>query len=216
MPGRLITLEGLDGVGKSTQAAMLQAYCEQRGWATQVFREPGGTPLGEELRRLLKSGAAASPGAELLLFAAARAELLHELVRPALASGNCVILDRYTDSTLAYQGALQVFPEAGLEAVTSLATGGLQPDLTLLLDIDAEIALQRRSSAGTQAEAGPGHAGGLDAIEQRNLEYFERVRTRYLKLQQSEAQRIILIDARLDISQVAEAIKAAVEKKWPI
>ncbi|MCC7479250.1 dTMP kinase [bacterium] len=213
MTGRLITLEGLDGVGKSTQAALLRDYCEGRGWQPLLLREPGGTALGEELRRLLKSGQAHSHSAELLLFGAARAELLHELVRPALADGRCVILDRFSDSTLAYQGALNYFDEQALVAVARLAAGGLVPDLTLLLDLEESAALQRRSAANSAAAGSP---EGLDAIEQRNLIYFQRVRQRYLALWQQEPQRIVKIDAGQDIDAMAQQIRAALEAKWPI
>lgn len=225
MPGRLITFEGLDGTGKSTQAALLAEYCLGRGWDAVVYREPGETALGEELRRLLKSGAAHSPAAELFLFAAARSELLSELARPALNAGMVVILDRFTESTLAYQGALQVFPEEVLAGVASLAADGLVPDLTVLLDIDPAAALERRESANRMSPAGmaehaapgAGAAGeGLDAIEQRNLEYFTRVRDRYIALQAREPQRIVRIDARLGILEVASEIRAAMEAKWPI
>jgi dTMP kinase len=221
--GRLISLEGLDGVGKTTQALLLRDYCLSRGWETEIYREPGGTSLGEELRRLLKSGLAASPGAELFLFGAARSELLYERVEPALAAGRTVILDRFTDSLLAYQGALGVFPEEQLQMVARLAARGLSPDLTIWLDLPADQALKRRSAANLAlalSDVGsPGEVGentGLDAFEQRDLAYFTAVRERYKSFAAAEPQRIHRIDAAQGVDATAAAVRASINKLWPI
>lgn len=226
MRGRLITLEGIDGVGKTTHVSLLQDYLRGHGLDVRAFRDPGSTALGEQLRLLIKGGVMESPLAELLLFAAARAELVITRVRPALASGGVVLLDRFTDSTLAYQGALMRIPEQSLEAVCTAAADGLKPDLTLWLDLDPCLALERRYPLA-QALFGdvqcPGGAaaqiGGGDAIEQRDTGYFMRVRERYLALSQREPARMLRIDAgghKDDTARLVREAVAAKLKEWKI
>jgi len=220
MTGRLITLEGIDGVGKTTHLSLLQDFLRGYGVSVRAFRDPGSTALGEQLRLLIKGGVMESPLAELLLFAAARAELVTTRIRPVLAAGGMVLLDRFTDSTLAYQGALLRIPEPALQAVCEAAADGLKPDLTLWLDLDPELALQRRyplaqalfgdapKLAGNNAQI-----GGGDAIEQRDTGYYRRVRERYLALCRREPARIVCIDASGSKEETARLVRVAVAEK---
>jgi dTMP kinase len=226
MPGRLITLEGIDGVGKTTHLSLLQDLLRGHGLNVRAFRDPGSTALGEQQRLLIKGGVMESPLAELLLFAAARAELVTTRVRPALAAGGVVLLDRFTDSTLAYQGALMRIPEPALKAVCGAAADGLKPDLTLWLDLDPCLALQRRyplaqalfGDAPCPPSAGA-QVGGGDAIEQRDTGYYTRVRERYLALSEGEPERIVRIDACGPKDETARLVRDAVAvklKEWRI
>jgi dTMP kinase len=208
---RLITLEGIDGVGKTTHVARLVAYLAGKGLAVATYREPGATPLGEELRQLLKRGVVLSAAAEMLMFATARAELVASRVKPDLAGGTWVVLDRFTESTLAYQGALDQIPEDVLRAVCRAAAGGLVPDLTLWLDIEPEAAVSRRYPL-EQALNGM-EVRNPDAIEQRSLEYFTRVRERYAAFWRDDPQRILRIDAGGSIEEIAALIREAVDTR---
>jgi dTMP kinase len=223
MQGRLITLEGIDGVGKTTHLSLLQDFLRGHGLSVRSFRDPGSTALGEQLRLLIKGGVMESPLAELLLFAAARAELVTTRVRPALAAGGIVLLDRFTDSTLAYQGALMRIPEPALAAVCAAAADGLSPDLTLWLDLDPSLALRRRYPLAQalfgDAPGAAGQVGGGDAIEQRDTRYYTRVRERYLALSELEPERIVRIDAGGLKDDTARLVSGAVTEKlkeWKI
>jgi dTMP kinase len=206
MRGKLITLEGIDGAGKTTHARLLAEWLQQRGEPVLCLREPGGTELGEALRALLKQGTAKSAHAELLLFAAARAELVELRLRPELAAGRTVLLDRFTDSTLTYQGALGLIDEESLQAVCRVASGGLVPDMTIWLDISPSTAFGRFCSEPQLAEA------GRDTIEKRGLEYFNVVRARYQQIAEAEPERVWRIDADDEIDVVQQQLRAAVEK----
>ncbi len=165
--GRLIVLEGVDGVGKTTQAALLAQELERNGAPVTQVREPGGTPLGEHLREYLKSGEPLSREAELLLFAAARVQLVSEVIRPALKQGRTVVADRFAPSTLAYQGdGLGIHPK-DVKDVNALALDGLRPDLCLLLDLDPERALARIPERDRR-------------FESRSMRFHRRVRRSYL------------------------------------
>ena len=149
MPGRFVTFEGGEGTGKSTQLARLETRLRAEGADPLVTREPGGTPFAEHVRALLLDLALAPvPAAEALLMEAARADLVANVIRPALASGRLVLCDRFDDSTLAYQGAGRGLDPAWLAALNAGATGGLKPDLTFLFDLDPQIGLERRARAG--------------------------------------------------------------------
>jgi dTMP kinase len=161
--GRLLTIEGIDGVGKTTHAALVADYLREHGLLVRTFREPGGTELGERLRHLIKDGAARSPLAELLLFAASRAELVANVLKPALQENCFIVLDRFTDSTFAYQGALKQIPEDILDAICRAAADGLVPDLTFWLDLDPADALNRRYPLA-QALVNGGSAPGTRAL----------------------------------------------------
>jgi len=210
--GRLITFEGIDGVGKTTHAQRALVYLADAGCRTSHYREPGGTPLGEELRRLIKEGSAATPIAELMLFTAARAELVAQRLKPDLAEGKIVVLDRFTDSTLAYQGAFEEISDSVLVATCLAAAGGLYPDLTFWLDISPEEAVSRRFPllAGDYPTLPQPVA---DAIEQRDQQYYQRVRERYYSIYQSDTQRVVQIDASGDPEQTFGKICEVLEER---
>ncbi len=212
MRGRLITFEGIDGVGKTTHAQRVLAFLAEAGHPTAHYREPGGTPLGEELRRLIKDGTATTPIAELMLFTAARAELVEQRLKPDLAEGKLVVLDRFTDSTLAYQGAFEEISDSVLVSTCLAAAGGLYPDLTFWLDITPEEAVSRRYpllSANSEQLPQP----VADAIEKRDLNYYQRVRERYYSIHQSDTERVIRVDAAGDLEQTAELILTALAER---
>lgn len=198
--GLLITLEGGEGAGKSTQIARLAERARARGVEVLTCREPGGTPLGERLREALFGlDAAPSALAELLTFSAARAELVATVMRPAIERGALVLCDRFTDSTLAYQGYGRGLDLATIEAVNAAATGGLAPDLTLLLDLDPAAGRAR------------GAEGGTDYLEREALAFHERVRAGFQALAAREPGRWRVIDAWGDIDAVTAAAWAPVE-----
>lgn len=197
--GLFLTFEGGEGAGKSTQIRRLAAALEAEGHRVVVTREPGGTPLAEAIRGLIL-GAAASGDAmtEALLFAAARREHIRALIEPALAAGAIVLCDRFADSTRAYQGGR--LPAAALEATIGLATGGLAPDLTLLLDLPPETGLARARGRG----------GVADTFERADLTFHAEVRARFLALAGAEPGRIAVIDASAAADAVAGAIRHVV------
>ena len=201
---RLVSFEGLDGVGKTTLAQLLVSKLHSLEMDVATYREPGGTPLGERLRELLQAGLAYSALSELMLFNAARAELVETRIKPDLTAGKLVILDRFTDSTLAYQGALGV-PQVLLEQACALGSGGLVPALTLWLDLEPRAALARRYPLGGMSDGAT--VQPLDAIEQRDLQYFTRVRAAYVALAAAAPERIVRIDA----SQPCSAVEAEIE-----
>ena len=200
--GLFITLEGGEGAGKSTSLAFVREFLEQAGRRVVVTREPGGTPLGEEIRELLLHGREnMDVDTELLLMFAARAEHLARVIRPALAGGVCVVCDRFTDATYAYQGGGRGVPEARIRVLEDWVQQGLRPDLTLLLDIPVEQGLGRA-----------GQRSVPDRFEREKIDFFERVRNRYLAAAASEPQRIRVIDAACDISQVQAQLRNALEE----
>jgi dTMP kinase len=209
MTGKLITLEGPEGGGKSTQAAALAEALRGRGFEVLLSREPGGTPTGEIVRKLIQhnlSGEALAGAAEVLLFCASRAQLCANVIRPALERGVWVVLDRFTDSTLAYQGYGRGFDVGALRLVNDFATGGLVPDLTLLIDIPAAEGLARAA-----ARAG----GAKDTIEREPLAFHERLRAGYLAVAESAPCRIAVIDGSKTAAEVAEAVGAVVGMRFP-
>jgi dTMP kinase len=194
-----ITFEGPEGSGKSENARHLGAWLANRGFSVTSTREPGGTALGERVRALvLDPVRAPSALASLLLFSASRAELVHQVIQPALAAGRVVICDRYTDSTLAYQGYGDGLPLDDIRTANRLATGGLTPDLTYLLDVSVEVGLRRR--------AGAGDWNGIDA---RESAFHQRVREGFLALARAEPVRFRVIDASMCLDQVQDALLAA-------
>ena len=192
----LITFEGIDGSGKSTQARLLYEHAGPQGWDPVLVREPGGTELSERVRALLLDPASrVAPRAELLLFAAARAQLVHEVVRPAVAAGRLVIADRFYDSTTAYQGGGRGIAEpAWLRSFHAFVTGGLRPRRTFLVDLDPEAAAARRE--GTDR----------DRMEAADAAFFERVRDAYLRLAAAEPARVVVLDG----THPVEALRAEV------
>ncbi len=199
MPPRFITFEGLDGCGKSTQleraAARLQAY----GRPHLVTHEPGGTPLGERLRAaFLDPDRASLDGVvEALVVFASRRQHLLEVIEPALARGLDVLCDRFTDSTMAYQGAGRGVPRAVLESLDDIATGGRRPDLTLLFDLPVDTA--RARSIGDVRLA----AGEADRLDRESVVFYRRVRQGYLDIARREPDRVRLIDASGDVETIA-------------
>ena len=189
MRGKFITFEGIDGSGKSTQVRMLANELRVRGFQVLPTCEPGGTPLGRRLREaFLETEENVAPLAELLLFAADRAQHVNFLVKPALEEGKIVISDRFADATFAYQGAGRGFPDSTVNQVIELATSGLKPDLTLFFDLPIEKALARtarRNDAGEQK----------NRLDKETAEFYARVRAGYLKIAADEPERFRVVNA---------------------
>lgn len=196
-----ITLEGPEGSGKTSQIIPLADFLRQQGFDVLTTREPGGTPIGDQIRSVLHDlgNTAMHPRTETLLFQAARAQLVEQVIRPHLEGGGIVISDRYADSTLAYQGYGHGLPLEQVRALIGFATGTLKPDLTLLLDVDVELGLKRRAKGGEWNR--------LDAYA---LDFHRRVRRGYHCLAQAEPNRWILIDAAQPAERVQEALRQAV------
>ncbi len=200
--GLFITLEGGEGAGKSTSLAFVRDFLEQADKRVVVTREPGGTPLGEKIRELLLHAREnMDADTELLLMFAARAEHLVRVIRPALADGAGVVCARFTDATYAYQGGGRGVPEARIRILEDWVQQGLRPDLTLLLDIPVEQGLARA-----------GQRSAPDRFEREKIDFFERVRNRYLAAASSEPRRIRVIDAACDISLVQAQLRNALEE----
>jgi len=189
LKGRFITLEGIDGSGKSTQMGMLAATVRERAYDVVTTCEPGGTPLGVALRAaFLETTETVAPMAELLSFAADRAQHVEQLIRPSLAAGKIVISDRYADATFAYQGAGRGFSEDKVKQVIELATDGLRPDLTLFFDIPVETAIVR------MAGRDEGHTK-RNRMDDETAEFYSRVRDAYLGIAEREPGRFKVVDA---------------------
>jgi dTMP kinase len=199
--GRFITLEGIEGAGKSTLAGYILQWLQARGVRAVLTREPGGTPLAERVRELVLKPAdeALPPAAELLLMFAARSIHVANLIRPALARGDWVICDRFSDATRAYQGAGRGLDRSGIESLATLVHADLQPDLTLLLDLPVAVGLAR-------AEARRGPADRFDA---ERGPFFERVRAAYLELARADARRFCVVDAGRELPAVQTSVGAA-------
>lgn len=201
--GRLISLEGGEGCGKSTQVRLLAGRVQSLGRAVLTVREPGGTPLGERIRDLLKqdpAGRGMAAETELLLMNASRAELVRRVIRPALDAGTVVIADRFFDSTVAYQGSGRGLDPARVAAVVDVAVGGTRPDLTLWLRVprgEAEGRLKSRSADGDVAE---------DRFEQESREFFDRVDSAYEALSGSEPERFVPVDGTGTPAEVSDRI----------
>ena len=203
-PGLFITIEGGEGSGKSTQIKLLQRRLQRRRVAVTVVREPGGTPLGDRLRRLLKfSDIPLSPEAELLLFNASRVQLVTDVIRPALDRGEVVLCDRFADSTVAYQGYGRSIPLEQVEAVNDAATGGLKPHLTIFLDMPPEDGLGRQTTTGDRFDRG--------AVTRDVIGFHKRVHGGYLALARGEPKRWLVIDARLPRREVSRLVWQRVE-----
>ena len=200
MAAVFITFEGGEGSGKSTQSELLARALTASGRRVLRLREPGGTELGESLRELLlHRRAGMSPEAELLLFLAARAELVRAVIRPALDDGVIVICDRFADSTFAYQGYGRGLDLDRLRALNDWATGGLVPDLTVLLDLPTDEGLQRKHTE-------------TDVFQREDIEFHQRVREGYLALAKAESQRWLVMDGTADITEIAALIKSTVDR----
>lgn len=206
MKGKFITVEGVEGVGKSTNIAVLEEMLCDNGVEYLRTREPGGTALGERIRALLLDNDGENPAslAELLLIFAARADHLEKCILPALEQGEWVICDRFTDATFAYQGAGRKLPRNCIGELQSMVQNDLRPDLTVILDLNPEIGLDRVRRRGS-----------LDRIEREAMDFHTRVRDRYLEIARLEPRRCVLIDAAGDPDTVRDALRSAVTEKLP-
>ena len=200
MQGQFITFEGIDGSGKSTQLRMLAGDLRGRGIDVLTTCEPGGTPLGRHIREaFLETEETVAPLAELLLFAADRAQHVEFLIKPALVEGRVVISDRYADATVAYQGAGRGFDEDTVNQVITLATGGLKPHLTVFFDISVENAVARMRSR----DASGGNRNRMDA---ETAEFYSDVREAYLGIARREPERFRIIDANRSIEEIHTSV----------
>lgn len=196
-----ITFEGPDGSGKTTQLTLLASFLQARGWSVVRTREPGGTSIGDQIRACLHDvhNTNMTPAAEILLYSASRAQLVGEVIRPALAAGRLVLCDRYADSTLAYQGYGRGLDLATLRHITHFATDGLQPDLTLLFDLDVAAGLNRRAAAQLE----------MNRMDRQALTFYERVQQGYRALAAAEPLRWQVVDA----ARPVEIIQAEVQQR---
>ena len=201
MSGLFISFEGIDGVGKSTQADLLESWLKSQGKEVLRTLEPGGTDVGVEIRKiLLHHKGDLAPRAEAALFAADRAHHVASKIRPALEQGKIVITDRYFDSSVAYQGAGRDLSRTEVRELSLWAVGGLLPDLTVLLDLPAEQARTRRNSSGTEP----------DRLEKEKTEFFETVRSAYLDLAEAEPDRFLVVDASVTVEEMQYIIRERV------
>ena len=197
--GVFVCFEGGEGSGKSTQSGLLRDWLTGEGYAVRLTFEPGDTPVGREIRRIVLSPetGALADRTEALLYAADKAEHVETLVLPALARGEVVITDRYVDSTLAYQGAGRPLDVAEVEAVARWATGDLRPHLTVVLDLEPQ--------------AGLGRFAGRDRIEGESLEFHQRVREAFVAMAEGDPDHYVVLDARASVDEIASRVRAAVE-----
>lgn len=203
MKGLFVTLEGVEGCGKSTQLKLLSKYLVEKGIDHVVTREPGGTEIGDKIRKILLdvSNSNMEPLTELLLYAASRAQHVLEIIEPALKSGRVVLCDRFYDSTIAYQGhARGIEPELVNRSIL-IATAGRKPDLTFLLDIPAEVGIERATKKG------------IDRLEKEDLIFHKRVRQGFLKLAKEEPHRILVVDATCSVDELHMKLKHVLEEK---
>lgn len=200
--GLLVTFEGGEGGGKSTQAELLGTWLDEQGYQVVVAREPGTTQVGEMVRRILLEEAPdhLAPEAELALYVAARAQLVAEVVRPALAAGRVVVLDRFGDSSVAYQGYGRELGPDRVREMNRWATGGIEPDLTILVDVAPEVESDRLAGRAR------------DRLERAGRSFHDRVREGYRELAGNEPGRFFVVDARLPIDEIQGAIRKRVGK----
>lgn len=205
-PGAFISLEGIDGSGKTTQLQRLESFLSARGHAVTLAQEPGGTRLGREIRKLLLDEANSDLRAvpELLLYFASRAQNIEEVILPALEQGGVVLADRFTDATVAYQGYGRELGVNAVESIEAVACRGVRPDLTLLLEIDPDIGVRRALDRNAK------QSGDESRMEQEGRKFYKLVAQGYDHLLQAEPERIKKIDARGSIEEVAAAIESEV------
>ena len=209
MRGRFITFEGIEGSGKSSQIILLTDHLRSKQRTVTLTREPGGTPIGDQVRKILldPENKALDPSAELLLYAASRAQHLKEVIRPALESGAIVLCDRFSDATIAYQGYGRGLDLAMIHALDRLVTAGMRPDLTIVLDVEAAVGLARARGRndlqGLESEA---------RFENEALAFHERVRQGYLALAREAPDRIKIVDAAQPPLRVQEKIREIVDR----
>lgn len=208
MKGLFITFEGNEGSGKSTQISLLAERLRSRGHAVRTLREPGGTPIGEEIRHTLKHSAAnhaMTPEAELLLMNASRAQLVREVIRPAIAAGEIVLCDRFYDSTTAYQGFGRRLGLASVKAIVDFAIGETRPDLTLLLQVPQDVSEQRRLARQATLPF------MRDRMEEADRSFFERVAQGYQEIAAAEPDRVRTLQATGNMAELSQSIWNEVE-----
>ena len=205
-PARFITLEGIEGAGKTTVADRITRSLRARGLTVHATREPGGTKVAERIRALVldRGEELIAPTAETLLMFGARQVHLDNLIRPALARGEWVLCDRFTDATHAYQGGGRGVDRGLIEQLAQAVHGDLNPDCTLLLDVPVRVGLERMQA----------RRGAIDRFEVESAQFFDRVRNRYLELAQAEPARFRVVDATKDLDQVCQAALATLEKAF--
>jgi dTMP kinase len=204
MPGRFITLEGIDLCGKTTQIEKLASYLQERGVEVVISREPGGPPISEKIREILldPENGAMTALTELLLYEASRSQHTEELIRPALEAGKWVVSDRYGDASFAYQGFGRKLGGELVLQLNRLATGGLVPDVTIVLDLPPEEAARRFKAENWKA----------DRLERERADFHRRVREAYLQLSGQEPERVKIIDGRGTVESIAVQIRAVVDR----
>ena len=202
--GKLITFEGIDGSGKSTQIQLLEAEFEKSGISYKTFREPGGTKLSEKIRTILldKENIELYSNAESLLFAAARAQLTAEQIKPAITKGEFVICDRFTDSTIAYQGYGRGLNINNLELINTIATDGLIPDITFILDIDPQKATERLKTVNP------------DRMEAVGIDFFKKIRQGYCQIREQNQSRCIVINGEKPQKDISKEIHHIIMKRF--
>lgn len=210
MAGLFITFEGIEGCGKTTQIRLLEDFLKLRGNDTVLTREPGGTNIGDQIRKILLSVENRSmfPVTELFLYAAARSQHVEEVINPALRDGKIVLCDRFADATTAYQGAARKIERDYLAQVHKIATGGLKPDITILLDLDAQTGLRRAWERNERERL----TGKEDRFEQEAIDFHERVRAGYLEIAREEPFRVKIINALEPIESLHQRIVQEVMK----
>lgn len=208
MSGLFITLEGPDGCGKTCQIPGMADYLRKQGVEVLTTREPGGTPISEQVRDVIMSmrNKAMHPRTEILLFQSARAQHVEEIIRPALTAGKVVICDRFTNSTMAYQGYGHQTDLVFLRQLLDFTTGSLKPDLTLLLDVDVETGLKRRQAGG----------GEWNRLDDYDLAFHQRVRVGYHQLAEQEPDRWVTVDARQSKEDIQTAIRAILKQRMQL
>jgi dTMP kinase len=194
-----VTFEGSEGSGKSTQITLLATYLEGLGYRIVTTREPGGTIIGEQVRDCLHDveNRTMTSEAEVLLYSASRAQLVREVILPALSDGQIVLSDRYADSTLAYQGYGRQMNLKALMSITEFTTGGLKPDLTVMFDIDVAKGLERRTVAGDE----------MNRMDLQAVAFYERVRRGYLEMAEADPNRWVIIEAGREVMKVQEDLR---------
>lgn len=202
-PGLFITVEGGEGSGKTTNMAFIQKYLQSVGIAFEVSREPGGTPLAEDIRHLVLQPRKelVDPSAELLLIFAARAQHLQQKIKPALEQGKWLVCDRFTDATYAYQGGGRELNMNHIQQLETLVQGDLRPDAVIILDVDLDVGMARASSRGE-----------LDRMEQESISFFYRVRQVYLQRAAAEPERYFIVDAGQALEQVQDDLAQVLQK----
>jgi dTMP kinase len=205
--GFLISFEGSEGSGKSTQISRIADRFEDAGYDVVVTREPGGTPIGEEIRHTLMHAAESHnmmPETELLLFAASRAQLVREVILPAVEAGKIVLCDRFMDSTTVYQGVARNIQSEPVHLINTFAVGHMVPDVTVVIDLDAELGLQRVRHRANDMP---------DRMEKENIEFYQKVRNGYLMLAKAMPERFIVVDGELPAQELEETIWKQLRKR---